>query len=84
MFITVQGKFINVNHIVMVEKVNEKCSKIFLSYQSAPILISLSHASILGKIHRSLGILDENEEDKMPSLQDMYDWEVAERRQDYD
>lgn len=58
MFISVQGRFINVNHIVMIEKINTSSTKIFLSYQSEPIEVALSYASILGKIHRALGILE--------------------------
>lgn len=58
MFISVQGKFINVNHIIMVEKIDANSANIFLSYQSEPIEVALSYASILGKIHRTLGILE--------------------------
>lgn len=58
MFISVQGRFINVNHIVMIEKINTSSNNIFLSYQSEPIEVALSYASILGKIHRTLGILE--------------------------
>ena len=58
MFISVQGKIINVNHIITVEKINKNSAKIFLSYQNEPIEVALSYASILGKIHRALGILE--------------------------
>ena len=61
MFITVQGKFINVNYIIMVEKIDTSSAKIFLSYQNEPIEVALSYASILGKIHRALGILEEED-----------------------
>jgi len=56
MFISVQGKFINVNHIIMVEKIDTSSTKIFLSHQNEPIEVALSYASILGKINRALGI----------------------------
>ncbi len=62
MFISVQGKFINVNYIIMVEKIDTSSAKIFLSYQNEPIEVALSYASILGKIHRALGILEEEED----------------------
>ncbi|WP_191904621.1 hypothetical protein [Streptococcus sp. LPB0220] len=58
MFISVQGKFINVNHIIMVEKINANSAKIFLIHQNEPIEVALSYASILGKIHRALGLLE--------------------------
>lgn len=58
MFISVQGKFINVNHIIMVEKIDANSAKIFLIHQNEPIEVALSYASILGKIHRALGILE--------------------------
>lgn len=61
MFIAVQGKFINVNHIIMVEKINESSAKIFLNHQNEPIEVALSYASVLGKIDRALGILKEVE-----------------------
>ena len=61
MFIVAQGKFINVNHIIMVEKVDASSVKIFLSHQNEPIEVALSYASILGKIHRALGILEEED-----------------------
>lgn len=61
MFIAVQGKFINVNYIIMVEKIDTSSAKIFLSYQNKPIEVALSYASILGKIHRALGILEEED-----------------------
>lgn len=61
MFISVQGKFINVNHIIMVEKIDTSSAKIFLSNQNEPIEVALSYASILGKISRALGILEKNE-----------------------
>ena len=61
MFISVQGKFINVNHIIMVEKIGANSTKIFLSHQNEPIEASLSYASILGKIHRALGILEKED-----------------------
>lgn len=56
MFISVQGKFINVNHIITVEKIDTSSTKIFLSHQNEPIEVALSYASILGKINRALGI----------------------------
>ena len=56
MFISVKGKFINVNHIIMVEKIDTSSTKIFLSHQNEPIEVALSYASILGKINRALGI----------------------------
>lgn len=61
MFISVQGKFININYIVIVEKIDANSVKIFLSHQNEPIEVSLSYASILGKIHRALGILEEED-----------------------
>lgn len=61
MFISVQGKFINVNHIIMVEKIDTSSAKIFLSYQNEPIEVASSYASILGKIHRAIGILEEED-----------------------
>lgn len=61
MFILVQGKFINVNNIIMVEKTGTISTKIFLSHQNEPIEVALSYASILGKIHRALGILEEED-----------------------
>ena len=61
MFIAVQGKFINVNHIIMVEKINKSSAKIFLNHQNEPIEVALSYASVLGKIDRALGILKEVE-----------------------
>ena len=56
MFIAAQGKYINVNHIIMVEKIDTSSAKIFLSNQNEPIEVALSYASILGKINRALGI----------------------------
>lgn len=56
MFISVQGKFINVNHIIMVEKIATSSTKIFLSHQNEPIEVALPYASILGQINRALGI----------------------------
>ena len=76
MFIAVQGKFININHIIMVEKIDASSAKIFLSHQNEPIEVALSYASILGKINRALGILEETEEDKMPSVDEMQEWEL--------
>lgn len=76
MFIGVQGKFINVNHIIMVEKLDTSSTKIFLSHQNEPIEVALSYASILGKINRALGILEKNEEDKIPSVDEMKEWEL--------
>lgn len=61
MFISVQGKFINVNYIIMVEKIDTSSTKIFLSHQNEPIEVALSYASILGKITRALGILEETD-----------------------
>lgn len=61
MFIAAQGKFINVNHIIMVEKINANSARIFLSNQNEPIEVALSYASILGKIHRAFGILEEED-----------------------
>lgn len=61
MFIAVQGKYINVNHIIMVEKIDASSAKIFLSNQNEPIEVALSYASILGEIHRALGILEEED-----------------------
>lgn len=61
MFISVQGKFINVNHIVMVEKIDSNSAKIFLIHQNEPIEVALSYASILGKIHRAIGLLEEED-----------------------
>lgn len=61
MFISVQGKFINVNHIIMVEKIDANSTKIFLIHQNEPIEVALSYASILGKIHRALGILEKED-----------------------
>lgn len=61
MFIAVRGKFINVNHIIMVEKIDASSVKIFLSHQNEPIKVALSYASVLGKINRALGILEEVE-----------------------
>lgn len=58
MFIAAQGKFINVNHIIMIEKIDTSSTKIFLSHQNEPIEVALSYASILGKINRALGILE--------------------------
>lgn len=58
MFISVQGKFINVDHIIMVEKIDANFTKIFLIHQNEPIEVALSYASILGKIHKALGILE--------------------------
>ena len=63
MFISVQGKFINVNHIIMVEKIDAISAKIFLSHQNEPIEVALSYANILGKINRALGILEESRKD---------------------
>ena len=65
MFIAVQGKIINVNHIVMIEKIDTNSAKIFLSYQNEPIEVALSYASILGKISRALGILEESRKDSL-------------------
>ena len=65
MFISVQGKFINVNHIIMVEKIDTSSTKIFLSHQNEPIEVALSYASILGKINRALGILEESRKDSL-------------------
>lgn len=76
MFISVQGKFINVNHIIMVEKIDANSAKIFLIHQNKPIEVAFSYASILGKINRALGILEETEEDKMPSVDEMQEWEL--------
>lgn len=76
MFIAVQGKIINVNHIVMIEKIDTSSAKIFLSYQNEPIEVALSYASILGKINRTIGMLEEIEEDKMPSVDEMQGWEL--------
>lgn len=56
MFISVQGKFININYIIMVEKIDANSAKISLSHQNEPIEVALSYASILGKINRALGI----------------------------
>ena len=67
MFISVQGEFINVNHIIMVEKIDANSVKIFLSHQNEPIEIALSYASILGKINRALGILEEMQEWELES-----------------
>lgn len=61
MFISVQGKFINVNHIIMVEKIDANSAKIFLIHQNEPVEVALSYASILGKIHRALGILEKED-----------------------
>ncbi|WP_342977203.1 hypothetical protein [Streptococcus parasanguinis] len=61
MFIAVQGKFINVNYITMVEKIDTSSTKIFLNHQNEPIEVALSYASVLGKINRALGILEEVE-----------------------
>lgn len=61
MFISVQGKFINVNHIIMIEKIDANSAKIFLSHQNEPIEVALSYASILGKIHRAIGLLEEED-----------------------
>lgn len=61
MFISVQGKFINVNHIIMVEKTDANSAKIFLSHQNEPIEVALSYASILGEIHRAIGLLEEED-----------------------
>lgn len=61
MFISVQGKFINVNHIIMVEKIDANSAKIFLIHQNEPIKVALSYASILGKIHRAIGLLEEED-----------------------
>ena len=61
MFIAVQGKYINVNHIIMVEKIDTNSARIFLSHQNEPIEVALSYVSILGKIHRALGILEEED-----------------------
>ena len=58
MFISVKGKFINVNHIIMVEKIDANSAKIFLNHQNEPIEVALSYASILGKIHRAIGLLE--------------------------
>lgn len=76
MFIAVQGKYINVNHIIMVEKIDTSSVKIFLSHQNEPIEVALSYASVLGKINRALGILEENEEYKIPSADEMEKWEL--------
>ena len=65
MFISVKGKFINVNHIIMVEKIDTSSTKIFLSHQNEPIEVALSYASILGKISRALGILEESRKDSL-------------------
>ena len=65
MFIAVQGKYINVNHIIMVEKIDTSSAKIFLSNQNEPIEVALSYASILGKISRALGILEESKKDSL-------------------
>lgn len=65
MFIAVQGKYINVNHIIMVEKIDTSSAKIFLSHQNEPIEVALSYASILGKISRALGILEESRKDSL-------------------
>lgn len=61
MFIAAQGKFINVNHIIMVEKIDTNSARIFLNHQNEPIEVALSYTSILGKIHRALGILEEED-----------------------
>lgn len=61
MFIGAQGKFINVNHIIMIEKIDTNSARIFLSHQNEPIEVALSYASILGKIHRALGTLEEED-----------------------
>lgn len=61
MFIGAKGKFINVNHIIMVEKIDTNSTRIFLSHQNEPIEVALSYASILGKIHRALGILEKED-----------------------
>lgn len=67
MFIAVQGKYINVNHIIMVEKIDTSSAKIFLSNQNEPIEVALSYASILGKIKisRALGILEKSRKDSL-------------------
>ena len=66
MFIAVQGKYINVNHIIMVEKIDTSSAKIFLSNQNEPIEVAfLSYASILDKISRALGILEESRKDSL-------------------
>lgn len=61
MFIAAQGKFINVNHIIMIEKIDANSTKIFLIHQNEPIEVALSYASILGKIYRALGLLEEED-----------------------
>lgn len=76
MFIATRGKFINVNHIIMVEKIDTSSTKIFLSHQNEPIEVALSYASVLGKINRALGILEETEVDKIPSADEMEKWEL--------
>ena len=65
MFIAVQGKYINVNHIIMVEKIDTSSAKIFLSNQNESIEVALSYASILGKISRALGILEKSRKDSL-------------------
>ena len=65
MFIAIQGKYINVNHIIMVEKIDTSSTKIFLSHQNEPIEVALSYASILGKISRALGILEKSRKDSL-------------------
>lgn len=65
MFIAVQGKYINVNHIIMVEKIDTSSTNIFLSNQNEPIKVALSYAIILGKISRALGILEESRKDSL-------------------
>ena len=65
MFIAVHGKYINVNHIIMVEKIGTRSAKIFLSNQNEPIEVALFYASILGKISRALGILEESRKDSL-------------------
>lgn len=76
MFIAARGKFINVNYIIMVEKMDTSSTNIFLSHQNEPIEVALSYASVLGKINRALGILEETEEDKMPSVDEMKEREL--------
>lgn len=59
MFIAVPGKFLNIKHIVMIERKDERSSYVFMTNRDMPIEIELSAAAILGKIHKAEGILND-------------------------
>lgn len=59
MFISIPGRFLNVEHVVMIEKKDEKTSQVFMTNQETPIVVELSAAEILGRINRAKGLFDD-------------------------